>query len=50
LLRVVARLSALTTKAKETLKKGPKAPFSNLPISVKNLGRETIARGFSEVT
>jgi len=34
----------------ETLKKGPMAPFSNPPISVKNLGRETIVRGFSEVT
>ncbi len=34
--------------AEETLKKGPMAPFSNPPISVKNLGRETIGRGYSE--
>ena len=36
--------------AKGTLKKGPMAPFSNPPILVKNLARETFARGFSEVT
>jgi len=46
--RLIERRRALY--AKETLKKGPMAPFSNPPISVKNLGRETIARGFSEVT
>jgi len=44
------RIVTAANMPRETLKKGPMAPFSNPPIPVKNLGRENIVRGFSEVT